>query len=99
MDREPKTGDILLLDRRAGVQFGIRPFHLRVISVDPTEHANPGRWVHGYELDGLEAAARRHVYILLEGAQLVTDTSSLQQQARQQHTARARPRRSTPATV
>lgn len=73
-------GAVLLLDRRASVQFTAAPTVFRVIRVVPERTNDDGWiWLDGYTLDASgDAIERRRVYVRVGGWRLV----DLGQQAR-----------------
>ncbi|PWR08051.1 hypothetical protein DKT68_17160 [Micromonospora acroterricola] len=66
-----RSGDVLLLSRAASPQF-FRPITVRVIRVLDRATYDGWLWIDAYQLgrDGL-ALARRSLYFMPEGAQLV----------------------------
>ncbi|MEU8262806.1 hypothetical protein AB0C02_19530 [Micromonospora sp. NPDC048999] len=67
-----KTGDVLHLTRAASPQF-TQSIFLRVIRTRTDFHTYDGwTWLDGYQLNQKgEAVARRELYVLKEGVQLV----------------------------
>lgn len=67
----PQPGDVLLVTRRASVQF-VKPITLRVIRVHdwPTYHG--WMWLDGYQLNRAgDAVQRRSIFVMSDGLQLV----------------------------
>jgi hypothetical protein len=65
----PRSGDVLVVDHQASVQFsGRRRLRFRVISVCEKPTYQGWAWVNGYVLDDSAAATeRREIFIRLDG--------------------------------
>ncbi len=69
----PKAGQILIVDRRASVQFnGANALIFRVIRVSNQPTYDGWAWINGYVLDpeAGEAVARREIFVLRGGLRL-----------------------------
>ncbi|MDG4768354.1 hypothetical protein O7632_30315 [Solwaraspora sp. WMMD406] len=70
---DPRPGDLLIIDRRASVQFAAgRGFVFRVTTVDPKPTYHGWLWLTGYVLapDG-EARERREIFVQRAGLRWV----------------------------
>ncbi|MDP9798608.1 hypothetical protein J2S43_007120 [Catenuloplanes nepalensis] len=77
---DPKAGDVLVVDRRASVQFnGDNALILRVISVSDRATYDGWAWIAGYVLDPEtgEATVRREIFVLRGGLRLAASGSAL----------------------
>lgn len=75
----PAPGDLVLIDRRASVQFiGERALWLRVTSVDDRPTYDGWVWLTGYSINRAtgEALARREVFVQIAGLQLLPRTTA-----------------------
>jgi hypothetical protein len=67
----PKPGDVLLLDRRASVQFVTGALLFRVIRIDERPTYDGWFWLVGYSLDEYgKAIERRQLFVQWTGLRL-----------------------------
>jgi hypothetical protein len=74
---DPKAGDVLVVDRRASVQFnGPNALVLRVIAVSTRATYDGWAWISGYVLDPKtgRAIVRREIFVLRGGLQVIDST-------------------------
>ncbi|WP_033344617.1 hypothetical protein [Catenuloplanes japonicus] len=67
---DPRVGDVLIVDRRASVQFnGSNAMIFRVISVSDKATYDGWAWITGYVLDPEtgDATDRREIFVLRGG--------------------------------
>jgi hypothetical protein len=71
----PKPGDVLLLDRRASVQFVTGALLFRVVRIDERPTYGGWVWLVGYSLDGYgKAIQRRELFVQRTGLRLAVPT-------------------------
>jgi hypothetical protein len=65
---EPKPGDVLVIDRRASVQFAVNVLIFRVIRVDQRATYDGWVWLLGYSLTPKgEAIEKREIFVQRTG--------------------------------
>lgn len=64
-----RPGDMLIVDQRASVQFGVRPIWFRLIRILPHITYDGWVWLDGYEIDRAtgEATDRRQIFVQSAG--------------------------------
>jgi hypothetical protein len=69
----PQTGDVLVVDQRASVQF-LRPMLFRVIRVLDRSTYDGWMWIDGYQLNAAgDAVARREIWVQPAGLRTLPD--------------------------